>query len=250
MFADGGLHEIAVSISRQSHTVTFYLDQKIMSTHTYVSDNGVYRGEMPTFAIGKVFLGAVDTPKGYQAGFMGRMKNAYIETDNRLPYQDKYQVVVGFNERGYGSCIGYSDELVDQGLCRDFYQTDDPIFMPPQRFAATAKPMLDGIKALHPFISAECQDTWMKYACGSYIMPCATYEHGGIEYSFPRSPCRSQCETFLAACRDDLIAIEPILHAVPVMRAYTAKLWDTFCNLTVDSHCNGKPDALMYGRAL
>ncbi len=60
MFADGGLHEIAVSISRESHTIKFYLDKKIMSTHTYVSDNGDGSGEMPTFAIGKVFLG-VDT---------------------------------------------------------------------------------------------------------------------------------------------------------------------------------------------
>jgi hypothetical protein len=74
-------------------------------------------------------------------------------------------------------------------------------------------------------------------------MPCATHEHGGIEYSFPRSPCRSQCETFMAACRDDLIAIEPILQAVPTMQAYTAKLYDIFCDLTVDSHCNGEPDA-------
>jgi hypothetical protein len=47
----------------------------------------------------------------------------------------------------------------------------------------------------------------------------------------------------MAACRDDFIAIEDILHAVPDLRAYTAKLYDTFCDLTVDSHCNGQPDA-------
>ncbi len=55
MFADGGLHEIAVSISRKSHTVTFYLDQKIMRTYTYVYNNGYGSEEMPTFAAGKVF---------------------------------------------------------------------------------------------------------------------------------------------------------------------------------------------------
>jgi hypothetical protein len=108
------------------------------------------------------------------------MKNAYIETDNRLPYQDIYKVV-GFNERGYGSCIGYSGGLVDQGLCGDFYETSgDRIFMSPQRFSANVKAMLDGIAVLGQFVSAECRDTWMKYSCGSYIMPCATYEHGGI----------------------------------------------------------------------
>jgi hypothetical protein len=251
MFADGGLHEIALSISRKNHTVTFYLDQKIMNTHSYVSDNGDGSGEMPTFAVGKVFLGAMHTPWNdwrYLPGFIGRMKNAYIETDNRLPYQDMYQVVVGFNERGYGSCIGYSDGLVDKGLCGDFYQTEASIFMPPQRFAVSAKQMLDGVKVLGQFVSAECRDTFMKYACGSYIMPCATYEHGGIQYSFPRSPCRSQCETLMAACRDDLISIEDMIHAIPVMRVYNAKLYDTFCDLTVDWHCNGEPDApLCYG---
>jgi hypothetical protein len=248
-FADGGLHEIAVSISRKSHSITYYLDQKLLSTRTYVSDYGDGSGEMPTFAVGKVFLGAEHIPSSmYRPGFIGRIKNAYIETDNRLPYQDMYKVVVGFNERGYGSCIGYSDGLVDQGLCGDFYQTDDPIFMPPQRFAAPAKAMLDGTKVLGQFVSADCRDTFMKYACGSYIMPCATYEHGGIQYSFPRSPCRSECETFTAACRDELIAIEHILHAIPSLRPYTAKLWDTVCDLTVDSHCNGEPDApLCYG---
>ena len=101
MFADGGLHEIAVSISRKSHTITYYLDQKIMSTNTYVYDNGYGSGGMPTFAVGKVFIG--DSFLG--PSFIGRMKNAYIETDKRLPYQDKYKVL-GFNERGYGSCIG------------------------------------------------------------------------------------------------------------------------------------------------
>jgi hypothetical protein len=247
MFADGGLHEIAVSISRKSHTITFYLDQRIMNTISYVSGNGdgSIEIDMPTFAVGKVFLGAVNIPihdYPYRPGFVGRMKNAYIDTDNRLPYQDIYQVV-GFNERGYGSCIGYSNGLVDQGLCGDFYETDDPIYMPPQRFFYGAKFMLDGIKVLGQFVSAECRDTFMKYACSSYIMPCATYEHGGIQYSFPRSPCRSQCETFMAACRDDLIGIEPILRGIPAMRIYTAKLWDTLCNLTVDAHCNGVPDA-------
>ncbi len=245
VFADGGLHEIAVSISRKSHTITYYLDQKIMSTHTYVLDNGYGSGKMPTFAVGKVFLGAVhisweDWP--YAPGFIGRMKNAYIETDNRLPYQDMYKVV-GFNERGYGSCIGYNNDLVDQGLCGDFYQPNDPIFMPPQRFISAAKTMLEGAEKLSLFVSAECRERFMKYACGSYIMPCAAYEHGGIQYSFPRSPCRSQCETFMAACRDDLIALEYIMHAIPMLKAYTAKLYDTFCDLTVDRHCNGEPDA-------
>jgi hypothetical protein len=245
IFADGDLHEIAVSITRKSHAITFYLDQKIMSTHSYADDNGYSSGEMPTFATGKVFLGAAHIPWKdwrYLPGFIGKMKNAYVDTDNRLPYQDMYKVV-GFNERGYGSCIGYSDGLVDQGLCGDFYETDELIFMSPQRFRPSVKAMLDGIEILGQFVSAECRDTWMKYSCGSYIMPCATYEHDGIEYSFPRSPCRSQCETFMAACRDDLIDIENILHAVPDLRAYTAKLWDTFCDLTVDSHCNGEPDA-------
>ena len=87
MFADGGSHEIAVSISQKSHTVTYYLDQKIMNTHSYVSNNGDGIGEMPTFAVvGKVFLGAMHTPWRYRLdlpGFIGRMKNAYIETDNR-----------------------------------------------------------------------------------------------------------------------------------------------------------------------
>jgi hypothetical protein len=170
------------------------------------------------------------------------MKNAYIDTDNQLPYQDMYKVV-GFNERGYGSCIGYSDGLVDQGLCGVFYETGDPIFMPPQRFMQPVKVMLDGVEALGPFVSAECRDTWVKFSCASFIMPCATYEHGGIQYSFPRSPCRSQCETFMTTCRDDLIAILDIFHAFDDMRAYNAELWDTFCDLTVDSHCNGEPGA-------
>jgi hypothetical protein len=261
MFANGGLHEIAVSISRKSHafTFTFYLDQKIMSTRTCVYDNGYSNdcekpfldfflnvlGIGPTLAIAKISLGAAHIPWNdwrYVPGFIGRMRNAYIETDNRLPYQDMYKVV-GFNERGYGSCIGYSDSLVDQGLCGDFYQPNDPIFMTPQRFFAQVKAMLDGITVLGQFVSAECRGTFMKYACGSYIMPCATYEHGGIQYSFPRSPCRSQCEMFMAACRDDLIAIEDILLALPETDAYTAKLWDTLCDLTVDSHCNAEPDA-------
>jgi hypothetical protein len=250
MFADGGVHEVAVSISRKSHTVTFYLDQKIMSTHSYMYD--IYFGsiELPTFAIGKVSLGAALIPTKnwrYTSGFIGRMKNACIDTDNRLAYQDMYKVV-GFNELGYGSCIGYSDGLVDQGICGDFYQTDDPIFMPPQRFRLFVKVMLDGIKVLGQFVSAECRDTWLKYSCGSYIMPCATYEHDGIQYSFPRSPCKSQCEMFMAACRDDLIAIEDILHAVPDLRAYTAELYGTFCDLTVDWHCNGEPDAPVCAR--
>ncbi len=246
MFADGGLHELALSISRKNHAITFYLDQKIMSTHSYVDDNGYSSGEMPTFAIGKIFLGAAhnlskDLP--YFPGLIGRMKNAYIETDKRLPYQGTYQVLVGFNEGGYGSCIGYSDGLVDQGVCRDFYKIDDPIFMPPQRFFAAAKAMLDGFSVLGQFVSAECRNTWMKYSCSSFIMPCATYEHGGTQYSFPRSPCRSQCETFMDACRDDLISMEDILHAVPDLINYNAKLWDTFCNLTVDGHCSGELDA-------
>jgi hypothetical protein len=252
MFADGGLHEIAVSISRKSHTITFYLDQSIMSTdmntHTYVYDIGYGNGEMFTLAVGKVFLGALDTPLGYFGqSFIGRMKHAYIETDNRLPYQKMHQVV-GFNERGYESCIGYSDGLVDQGLCGEFYETDDPIFMPPQRFFSDAINMLHGTEVLSKFASAECREVWMKYACSSFIMPCATYEHGGIQYSFPRLPCKGQCETFMAACRDDLIAALPIMHASTSLRWYTAKLWDTFCDLTVDWHCNGEPDApLCYG---
>jgi hypothetical protein len=250
MFADGGLHEIAVSISRKRQEMTFYLDMKVMSTYSYVDDNGYTSGEMPTFGIGKVFLGAAHIPWKdwrYLPGFVGRMKNAYIDTNNRLPYQDMYKVV-GFNERGYGSCIGYSDHLVDQGVCGDFNKPDDPIFMPPQRFLVYVKTILDGVTVLGQFVSAECRDTWMKYSCSSYIMPCVTYEHGGIEYSFPRSPCRSQCEMFMAACRDDLIAIEDILHAVPELKAYTAKLYDTFCDLTVDGHCNGEPDARVCAR--
>ncbi len=245
MFADGSLHEIAMSISRKSHAITFYLDQKIMSTHSYIYDNYYGSTEMPTFATGKVSLGAAHIPWKnwrYLPGCIGRMKNAYIDTDNRLPYQDEYKVA-GFNERGYGSCIGYSDGLGDQGLCKDLYHTGDPIFVPPQRFRPSMKGMLAGIEVLGQFVSAKCRDTWMKYSCGSFIMPCATYEHGGIEYSFPRSPCRSQCETFMAACRDDLIAIEHILHTVPELSDYNAKLYDTFCDLTVDSHCNGEPDA-------
>jgi hypothetical protein len=87
MFSDGGLHEIAVSISRESYTITFYLDQQIMSTRSYVSDSGDGSGEMPIFAVGKVLLGAVLIPS-YEPGFIGRMKNVYIETDNRLSYQD------------------------------------------------------------------------------------------------------------------------------------------------------------------
>jgi hypothetical protein len=246
MFADGGLHEIAMSTSRTSHEITFYLDRKIMSTHLYGSDSYYGSVEIPTFATGKVSLGAVHIPWkewGYLPGFIGRMKNAYIDTDSRLPYQDKYKVAAGFNARGYGSCIGYSDGFVDQGLCRDFYKTGDPVFVPPQRFFLGAKAMLDGVEVLGQFVSAECRDTWMKYSCGAYIMPCATYEHGGIQYSFPRSPCRSQCKTFMAACKDDLVAIEGVLHAFPDLRAYTATLLDTFCDLTVDSHCNGEPDA-------
>ncbi len=94
------------------------------------------------------------------------MKNAYIDTCNRLPYQEMYKVV-GFNERGYGSCIGYSDGLVDQGLCGDFFETGDPICMPPQRFMTAVKAMLDEIEVLGQFVSAECRDTWMKYSCGS-----------------------------------------------------------------------------------
>jgi hypothetical protein len=185
----------------------------------------------------------VHTPKGSQ-GFIRRMRNAYIETHNRMPYQDIYQdQVVSFNGRGYGSCIGYSAGLVDQDLCGDFYQSDDPIFLATQRFEASAKAMLDGVAVLRNFVSAECRDTFMKYACSSYIMPCVTHENGGLQYSFPRLPCKSECETFMAACRDDLIAIEPILHAITSMRAYTAKLWDTFCDMTVDWHCNGEPDA-------
>jgi hypothetical protein len=243
MFADGGLHEIGMSISRKSHEITFYLDQNITSTHFYGSDNSYGSVEIPTFAIGKVYLGAVLIPRGYLPGFIGRMKHAYIDTDNRLPYQDKYKVAAGFNERGYGSCVGYSDGLVDQGLCRDFYETGDSIFVPSQRFFLGAKAMLDGIKVLGQFVSDECRGTWMKYSCGSYIMPCATYERGGIEYSFPRSPCRSQCETFITACKDELIAMEHVFLSFPDLRAYTAKLWDTFCDLTVDSHCNEEPDA-------
>ncbi len=46
MFADGGLHEIAVSFSRESWTITYYLDQKCMSTQPY---NDYGSGEMPTF---------------------------------------------------------------------------------------------------------------------------------------------------------------------------------------------------------
>jgi hypothetical protein len=235
MFADGGSHEIAVSISRKSHTVTYFLDQKIMNKHSYVSNNGDGIGEMPTFAVGKFFLGAMHTPWTdwrYLPVFIGRMKNAYIETDNRLPFQDMYQVV-GFNERGYGSCIGYSDGLVDQVFCGDFYETEDPIFMPSQRFSVNAKFMLNAVNVGSQFVFAECRVAFLKYACGSYIMPCATHEHGGIQYSFPRSPCRSQCETFMTACRDDLIGIEDILHAIPTMSVYTAKLYDTFCDLTV-----------------
>ncbi len=123
-----------------------------------------------------------------------------------------------------------------------------PVFMPPQRFAASAKAILDGVNVLGQFVSAECRDTYMRYACGSYLMPCVTYDHDGTQYSLPRLPCRSECETFMAACGDDLIAIEHIMHAVPAMRSHTAKLYDTFCDLTVDGHCNGEPDApLCYG---
>ncbi len=177
MFADGGLHEIAVSMSRKSYIITFYLDQKIMSTHSYVDDNRYYdSGQMPTFATGKVSLGAVHIPwknKRYLAGFIGKMKSAYIDTDTWLPYQGMYKAV-GFNERGYGSCIGYSDGLVDQGLCGDFYGADDRIFMPPQRFKDSAKAILDGVGALGQFVSTECRATFLQYSCSSFIMPCAT----------------------------------------------------------------------------
>ncbi len=47
----------------------------------------------------------------------------------------------------------------------------------------------------------------------------------------------------MTACRDDLNAIEDIFHAFADLKAYTAELWDTFCDLTVDSHCTGEPDA-------
>jgi hypothetical protein len=236
MFADGGVHEIAVSISRKKQEITYYLDQKIMSTTSYVYDEI----PMPMFATGKILVGAF--PNGNQPSFIGRMRNAYIETDERLPYKDKYKVV-GFNERGYGSCIGYSYHLADQGVCKDFNEPNDPIFMPPQRFTVVIKALLDGFDVIANFVSKPCRDVLMKYACGSLIMPCATYEHGGRQYSFPRSPCRSQCEAFIAECSDDLIAIENIIHAVPVMRFYTAEAYKTFCNLTVDGHCNGRPDA-------
>jgi hypothetical protein len=199
------------------------------------------------FATGKASLGAMLIPWKnwrYIPGFIGRMKNAYIETDNRLPYQDMYKVVGFSTNEGMDPALATAMVWSTKGLCGDFYETDDPIFMTPQRFRAPVKAMLDGIGVLGLFVSAECRDTWMKYSCGSFLMPCATYEHGGVQYSFPRSPCRSQCETFMAACRDDLIAIEDILHAVAELVAYNnAKLWDTFCDLTIDSHCNGEPDA-------
>ncbi len=89
MFADGGLHEIAVSIFRKSHEITFYLDQKTLSTHSYVDDNDYSSRKMPTFATGKASLGATLIQYKnwrYIPGFIGRMKNAYIETGNRLPY--------------------------------------------------------------------------------------------------------------------------------------------------------------------
>jgi hypothetical protein len=57
MFADGGLHEIAVSISRESRTITYYLDQKVMSTQSFVSDNGDGSGKMPTFPGRQAYIG-------------------------------------------------------------------------------------------------------------------------------------------------------------------------------------------------
>jgi hypothetical protein len=93
------------------------------------------------------------------------------------------------------------------------------------------------------FVSEECRPNFMKYFCSQIIMPCTNYTHNGVTYSFPRPPCRSDCTSFMASCRESMIEAESIIHVVETMRQYGAPLYDTWCNMTVDGRCNVDPNA-------
>ncbi len=116
-------------------------DGKIMSSRFYE--------EVPRFprhAKGPVTLGCVPWPddvpmsqragmgRFIQPGIIGELSNIVINTDTSLPITENF-VAFEFNEKhGYGKCVPYSLDLVDEGICQNYNTIGDPVYLTPQGF--------------------------------------------------------------------------------------------------------------------
>jgi hypothetical protein len=100
--------------------------------------------KFPLNAYGPVILGCVPYPDEvpmsqrlghyFTPGIIGEYSNIVIHTDTSPPFTERY-VTTGFNEEyGYGNCVPYSLDLVDEGLCANFNDIDDPIYVTPHGF--------------------------------------------------------------------------------------------------------------------
>ena len=143
----------------------------------------------------------------------------------------------------YGECVPYTNDLVDKGSCSNFNAPGDMVYVTPQRWTVTSKALLDGAATLVLFVTDECKPEFAKYTCSQIVMPCATHEHNGQTFSFPRPPCRSDCVTFMSKCRQSMIDQEPVIHQVDAMKQYGTPLYDTWCDMTVDGRCSSEPGA-------
>jgi hypothetical protein len=165
MVEDGGAHDIVFSVSRSTNTITFFLgitalsfmfnllsiyltmflhichlsDGKIMSSQVHEDVS-----KFPMNAYGPVTLGCVaypdEVPMSQRVGsymypgIIGEYSNIVIHTDTSPPFTERY-VSTGFNEEyGYGSCVPYSLDLVDEGLCANYNDIGDPIYVTPHGF--------------------------------------------------------------------------------------------------------------------
>jgi hypothetical protein len=69
-----------------------------------------------------------------QPGIIGELSNIVIHTDTSLPITEPF-VAFQFNEKyGYGKCVPYSLDLVDEGVCQNYNTIGDPIYLTPQGF--------------------------------------------------------------------------------------------------------------------
>jgi hypothetical protein len=227
---------MGVTIDRNSRTMTYYLDQKIMSTVPYKDTytlQGMALEDFPVHARGTVTLGGQ---------FIGTIRDAFIDTDAGLPFEEKY-VRSGQLADTYGTCEPYSVDMADQGVCEGLIDIGDPIYVSPQRWSATMKALVDGVATIGLFVSESCRDQFLKYVCSSTVMPCVEQTIGGKDYAFPQSPCQSQCQEFIGSCRADLLANIHIIHSIPAMRMYGEEMLDTWCDIRVDATCSSEEGA-------
>ena len=229
MLADGSEHDIGISVSRNTQTITFFLDGYITS---------IQRDEKlaqlpPVSALStELSLGNGGPSASALSGFIGSISNFVINTKATLPYTKKYPVSSFNVKHGYGTCEPYSSNLADNGICSQFNPIGSPIYVPLQRFSIVLKPTLDAVRTLILFASDECKPVFLKYVCSMLLMPCTTYEHMGQSFSFPRPPCRSDCETFMGSCRQSLLDASNIIKSLPPTVKYGPDLYDTWFALS------------------